>query len=66
MKLKDQRKKLKGMSGEELTKRHTELAHELMNLRFRKRAGQLTNPAQIENSKREAARVKTLLQSQKS
>lgn len=61
MKRLDQLKKLRGMSTDDLTKRSDEISHELMNLRFRKRSGQLTNPAQIRNSKRELARVKNLL-----
>lgn len=64
MKRLDQVKKLKAMSTDELTAHCSEISRELMNLRFRKRARQLTNPAQIRNSRREIARAKTLIKQQ--
>ena len=39
----------------------TELKQELFNLRFNHATGQLTNPMQIHNCKKDIARIKTIL-----
>jgi large subunit ribosomal protein L29 len=54
-------KELRDLSREELTERAKELSQELFNLRFQKATGQLGNTAMIPKTKRDLARVKTLL-----
>ena len=49
------------MQNEELNVKLTELKQELFNLRFNHATGQLTNPMQIHNSKKDIARIKTIL-----
>ena len=61
MKRRDQLKKLKGMTTEDLRNHVQELSRELMNLRFRQSSRQLTNSAQMRNSRREIARAKTFI-----
>ncbi len=52
---------LKDMSDAELQVKLTELKQELFNLRFSHATGQLANPQQMVNCKRDIARVKTIL-----
>lgn len=66
MKRRDQLKKLQAMGTPELKEHISELGRELMNLRFRKHSRQLTNSAQLRNTKAEIARAKTLLVSKES
>ncbi len=51
----------KEMSVEELNLKLTELKQELFNLRFSHATGQLANPMQMVNCKRDIARIKTIL-----
>lgn len=57
MKIKD----IKELTVEELIKREKELKTELFNLRFSHATGNLTNPMQLHNLKKEIARVKTII-----
>ncbi len=52
---------LRGLSVEELEERARETGQELFNLRFQKATGQLGNTAMIKKSKRNLARVKTVI-----
>lgn len=54
-------KELRGLSVEELEERARETGQELFNLRFQKATGQLGNTAMIKKSKRNLARVKTVI-----
>ena len=54
-------KELRNLSVEELKEKEHELGQELFNLRFQKATGQLGNTAMIEKTKRDLARVKTIL-----
>ena len=49
------------MTNDELMAREGELKNELFNLRFQLATGQLSNPVAIKNTKRDIARVKTVL-----
>jgi len=55
-------KELRNMTVEELTDKEKQLVQELFNLRFQFGAGRLENPMQIRKTKRDIARVKTILQ----
>jgi large subunit ribosomal protein L29 len=57
MKIKD----IKSLTTEELITREKELKTELFNLRFSHATGNLTNPMQLHNLKKEIARVKTII-----
>ncbi len=52
---------LRELGVQELEDRCLELSQELFNLRFQKAIGQLSNTAAIPKTKREIARVKTIL-----
>jgi len=52
---------MRELSIEELKERETELAQELFNLRFQRAANQLENKMKIGLTKREIARVKTII-----
>ena len=52
---------LRELSLEELKERETELAQELFNLRFQRAANQLENKMKIGLTRREIARVKTII-----
>ena len=54
-------KELRDLSQEELEAKEVELSQELFNLRFQKAAGQLGNTYNITKTKRDLARVKTIL-----
>lgn len=54
-------KELRNLSVEELKEKEHELSQELFNLRFQKATGQLGNTAMVEKTKRDLARVKTIL-----
>jgi len=54
-------KELRELAAEELEEKARELGQELFNLRFQKGTGQLGNTAMIPKTKRELARVKTVL-----
>jgi len=54
-------RELRELSVEELKERAKETSHELFNLRFQKATGQLGNTAMLQNTKRDLARVKTVI-----
>jgi large subunit ribosomal protein L29 len=53
--------KLREMSADELRGREKELQEELFRLRFQKSLGQLGNALKIRETRRDIARVKTIL-----
>lgn len=57
MKIKD----IRSLTTEELITKEKELKTELFNLRFSHATGNLTNPMQLHNIKKEIARVKTII-----
>ena len=52
---------LRDMSDDELRKKASELVDELFHLRLRRATSQLANPMKVRQTKRDLARVKTLL-----
>ncbi len=52
---------LRELSVEELKEKERDLSQELFNLRFQKATGQLGNTAMVPKTKKDLARVKTLL-----
>jgi len=54
-------KELRDLSAEELNEKEQELGRELFNLRFQKATGQLGNTAMLGKTKKDLARVKTVL-----
>jgi len=54
-------KELRDLSVEELKEKETELGQELFNLRFQRATGQLGNTAMIGKTKKDLARVKTIM-----
>ena len=52
---------LRNLTKEELSDKERELSQELFNLRFQKATGQLGNTAGISRTKRDLARVKTVI-----
>ncbi len=52
---------IRDMSHEEILRKETDLREELFNLRFQHGTGQLENPNKIKQTKRDLARVKTVL-----
>jgi len=52
---------LKALSDEEIRQKVTEFSSELFNLRFQKATGQLSNTSALSKTKRNIARVKTIL-----
>ena len=61
MKAKDQRDKFRAMSEQELTKKIADLKEELFNLRFQHATNQLENPLRISQTKKDIARIKTII-----
>lgn len=55
-------KELRQLTAPELLEKEKQLVQELFNLRFQLGTGRLENPMQIRKTKREIARVKTVLQ----
>ncbi|NJL17949.1 MAG: 50S ribosomal protein L29 [Nitrospira sp.] len=55
-------KELRSMTADELAEKEKQLVQELFNLRFQFGTGRLENPMQIRKTKRDIARVKTILQ----
>ena len=55
-------KELRQLTAPELIDREKQLVQELFNLRFQLGTGRLENPMQIRKTKREIARIKTVLQ----
>ena len=54
-------KELRELTEEELKEKERESSQSLFNLRFQKAAGQLGNTAEIPKTKRELARIKTVI-----
>jgi large subunit ribosomal protein L29 len=54
-------KELRDLGAEELKEKERELNQELFNLRFQKATGQLGNTAMLGKTKKDLARVKTVL-----
>ena len=54
-------KEIRGLTYEELVKKESDLAAELLNLRFRLATGQLENPMTIKAVRKDMARVKTII-----
>ncbi len=54
-------KELRNMTDAELTSKLSDLKEEYFNLRFQLATGQLANPANIKETKRDIARVMTIL-----
>ncbi len=52
---------MRELSAEELAKRESELKEEIYHLRFQNHTGQLENPMRLRLSRRELAKVKTIL-----
>lgn len=61
---KKEKDSLKGKSADELNGKVAELKKELLNLRFQKAQGELTNTSRFREAKKEIARILTHLQSQ--
>ena len=55
-------KELQQLGASELMDKEKQLVQELFNLRFQFGSGRLENPMQIRKTKRDIARVKTVLQ----
>jgi len=58
-------KELRDLGLDELNAKEKDLNESLFNLKFQKATGQLGNTAMIEKTKRDLARVKTLLREKK-
>jgi ribosomal protein L29 len=58
-------KEIREMNADELAGRLKELKSELLNLRFQLAINQLDNPHKIEDTKRDIARVMTILHEKK-
>lgn len=54
-------KELRQLTGPELADKEKQLVQELFNLRFQFGSGRLENPMQIRKTKRDIARVKTVM-----
>ena len=54
-------KKMRDMTGAELNTELSKMKQELFNLRFQHATGQLENPIQMRELKRDIARVKTII-----
>lgn len=54
-------KDLKGLTDEELAEKEQQLSQELFNLRFQLATGRIENPMKIRQTRRDLARVKTIL-----
>jgi large subunit ribosomal protein L29 len=58
-------KDLRDIDQQELAEKELSLRQDIFNLRFQKATGQLSNTASIGKTRRELARVKTILNEQK-
>ena len=54
-------KELRQLTAQELLEKEKQLVQELFNFRFQLGTGRLENPMQIRKSKRDLARIKTVL-----
>ncbi len=57
---------LRSLSHQELSDKEEELKKELFNLRFQKATGQIENPMRLRTTRKEIARVKTIISELKS
>ncbi len=57
-------KELKDLTAAELAEKEQQLSQELFNLRFQMAAGRVENPMKIRQTRRDLARVKTVLRQQ--
>ena len=55
------KKEIKKMSKDEITKNIDKFKKDLFNFRFQKISSQVTNPAKINETKKNIARLKTIL-----
>jgi large subunit ribosomal protein L29 len=51
---------VRNLTGEEMRQKEREIAEEIFRLRLRRSTGQLSNPMQIRNLRRDLARLKTI------
>ena len=58
MKIKD----IRGLTPDELKQKKASLKQELLNLRFKVKSGTLEKPTQIKQTKKDIARIETILQ----
>jgi large subunit ribosomal protein L29 len=58
-------KELREIDHQELVEKESSLRQEIFNLRFQKATGQLANTASIGKTRKELARIKTILNEQK-
>lgn len=58
-------KELRDLNLAELQGKEKELSQQLFNLRFQKSTGQLGNSAMIDKTKKEIARIKTVIRAMK-
>jgi len=54
-------KQIREMSADELTQKRTELKDEIFHLRLRKATGRLENPMKLKETKKDLARLETIL-----
>jgi large subunit ribosomal protein L29 len=54
-------KELRGLTEAELTEKEQQLKQEVFNLRFQLATGRIENPMKIRQTKRDLARVKTIM-----
>jgi large subunit ribosomal protein L29 len=52
---------IRALSSDEMQRKLTELKHELFNLRFQQEVGQLENPSKMKQTRKDIARIKTVL-----
>ena len=52
---------IRALSSEEMQRKLVEMKHELFNLRFQHEVGQLENPSKMKQTKRDIARIETVL-----
>jgi large subunit ribosomal protein L29 len=54
-------KELRGLTEPELTEKEQQLTQEIFNFRFQLATGRIENPMKIRQTKRDLARIKTIL-----
>ncbi len=52
---------IRALSRDEMQQKLVEMKHELFNLRFQKEIGQLENSSNLKGTKKDIARIKTIL-----
>lgn len=58
-------KELRGLTEPELLEKERQLKQEMFNLRFQLATGRIENPMKIRQTRRDLARVKTIMQEQR-